>query len=62
MAKKLGFRCDEILFVGDHYENDYLGPRRVGMKAILIDRKKSQRHRIKTIRSLYELLDERYLK
>jgi putative hydrolase of the HAD superfamily len=33
----LGCTAEEVAFVGDSYEADYLGPRSVGMRALLID-------------------------
>jgi putative hydrolase of the HAD superfamily len=31
-------RPDEILFIGDDYENDFKGPKDIGMQALLLDR------------------------
>ncbi|MBN1375608.1 MAG: HAD-IA family hydrolase [Dehalococcoidia bacterium] len=39
--KKAGCSPEEAVFVGDQYEQDILGARGVGMKPVLIDRKKS---------------------
>lgn len=35
--ERLGCRAGDVAFVGDSYEADYLGPRRAGMAAHLID-------------------------
>ena len=36
---KNGWNAAECLFVGDNYEDDVCGPKSVGMKAVLLDRK-----------------------
>ena len=36
-ADRLGVRPEQVAFVGDSYEPDYLGPTQVGMTAFLID-------------------------
>lgn len=35
--RRLGCTPDDVVFVGDSYEADYLGPRSLGMRALLID-------------------------
>lgn len=51
-----GFPPKNILFVGDDLRNDYLGPKRAGMNALLIDREgKITDKSIGTIKSLEEL-------
>jgi putative hydrolase of the HAD superfamily len=54
--KNLGVQPDECLFVGDEPKWDLIGPRAVGIEAILIDRKGDIRHAEgKSIKSLHEL-------
>lgn len=36
--EKTGFNVNEILFIGDDFECDYLGPGKIGIKSILFDR------------------------
>jgi FMN phosphatase YigB (HAD superfamily) len=38
---RAGVQADEAIFVGDQYEQDVIGARGVGMKAILLDRRQS---------------------
>ncbi|MBV4417652.1 HAD family hydrolase [Clostridium tyrobutyricum] len=38
--KTSGFLSSEIIFVGDSFLNDYEGPRRVGIRSILLDKKR----------------------
>ncbi|MGQ9642152.1 MAG: HAD family hydrolase [Candidatus Bathycorpusculaceae bacterium] len=46
-----------MMHIGDKYEEDYLGARSAGMKAVLIDRKNMQKKRCKKISNLTELLN-----
>lgn len=39
---KSGVRIEDIIFIGDDYVNDYITPREIGMRAILLDRE--QKH------------------
>ncbi|WP_221226934.1 HAD family hydrolase [Paenibacillus baekrokdamisoli] len=39
--QRAGCNPEQILFVGDDYENDYLAPRLAGMKSILLDKEKT---------------------
>ncbi|QQG42105.1 MAG: HAD family hydrolase [Candidatus Woesebacteria bacterium] len=49
-------KADEVLYVGDSYENDYLGAKNAGIDSILIDRQK--RFNLKnSIEDLSELID-----
>lgn len=46
------------IFIGDSYENDYLGGKNAGMKAIWLDRKKSPNPAgCESVHSLVELID-----
>lgn len=38
-AKRMGFRCDQILFVGDSWANDVQGPMAAGMTAVWVNAK-----------------------
>ncbi|MFQ6089021.1 MAG: HAD-IA family hydrolase, partial [Candidatus Methanofastidiosia archaeon] len=40
-VKRIGARFESSIHVGDSYKEDYLGAKNVGMKAILLDRKKA---------------------
>lgn len=42
LIKELGVPAEQILFVGDHYRKDYLGPKSVGMHALHIKRTGAQ--------------------
>lgn len=39
-VKTSGFVFDEIVFIGDDFVNDYLGPRRMGINSIFFDKKR----------------------
>lgn len=52
-----GCQPEEVLHIGDSYASDVLGARSVGIRPILLQRKKGPVHRdVTTIRSLSELL------
>lgn len=56
VINKLNCKKEEALYVGDSYENDYLGAKNSGIDSILIDRK--NKFPIKgAIKTLSELLD-----
>jgi len=56
--EKLGVSSDECVFVGDDPRWDIVGPKTIGMEAILIDRRGAVRDsEEKAIRNLYGLLD-----
>jgi len=58
IMQQLGVSADGCLFVGDDPRWDIVGPRGVGMEAILIDRTGSEQDADEnTVRSLTELLD-----
>jgi putative hydrolase of the HAD superfamily len=55
---KLYTKPNEALFIGDAVETDYKGAEKVGIKAILIQRKKEQTQaNLRTIRSLEEIFN-----
>ncbi|MEY8001350.1 HAD family hydrolase [Clostridium sp. Mt-5] len=53
--KMSGFSCDETLFVGDDFINDYAGPRRIGLASIFLDKKKSAVNGCKKVNEFAEL-------
>jgi putative hydrolase of the HAD superfamily len=61
VLEALECRADEVLFVGDDLTNDIVGPRSVGMPAVLLDRGQApdgcQTDDVLRIRSLTELID-----
>jgi putative hydrolase of the HAD superfamily len=57
VIEKAGCKPEEILFVGDDPVNDYEGPQKSGMKAILVDRENTCDKKILKIRDLTALLD-----
>ena len=57
-----GCEPNEILFVGDNYECDYVGPKGMGMKAVLLDRENVHvgvNERVRTVAELATLIDGR---
>ena len=57
IIQDLNVKPENIIHVGDNYEQDYLIPSQLGIKCFLIDRfGKLNNFRVKTIRSLNELL------
>lgn len=46
---------DQIIFVGDDYENDYLAPRRMGMKSLWLDKEGTARAGTDRVIDFYEL-------
>ena len=55
--KKLDVKPYEALFIGNQIEEDYNGPRNVGMEALLIDRENKTEENVDKIRSLEEILE-----
>lgn len=57
--KTMGVKAEDTFFVGDSYEDDYLGAKRVNMKAYLIDTKMKYMslgdERLDTLFDLYKL-------
>jgi FMN phosphatase YigB (HAD superfamily) len=45
-----------ITFIGDNYECDYVKPKELGLKTILLDRKNKYKTAENRINSFYELL------
>lgn len=60
IIKKLKIKKNEIVHVGDTYEDDYIVPRKAGIKAILIDRKKKYEGKfiINNLKKLENLINE----
>lgn len=59
-VKKLNLKPNEILFIGNDYEKDYLGAKNAGLNALLIDRKNEHKEIKERITSFKQL--ENYLK
>ena len=58
-CKRMGLDPSLVLCVGDDVENDAIGPRKVGLSAVLVDRKDSlpgERHRLQRLDELLEIL------
>jgi HAD superfamily hydrolase (TIGR01549 family) len=56
--ERAGVKAGEAIFVGDQYEQDVLGARGVGMKAVLIDRrKKGKPYDCPVIHNLTRIID-----
>ena len=43
--------------IGDNYEKDFLGPKRIGMDSIYFNREKSNTNDINSIKSLKKIKD-----
>ncbi|MCL5679778.1 MAG: HAD family hydrolase [Candidatus Marsarchaeota archaeon] len=54
--------ADEILFVGDDLINDYEGPRKSGMKAVLVDRNNEFGNDIAKISDLKPFMSDSFIK
>jgi HAD superfamily hydrolase (TIGR01549 family) len=57
---RANMEANEVLFVGDSYISDYEGPRKVGIKAVLLDRSGQNKKNIEKIGKLTDVLE--YLK
>ncbi|MDO8740694.1 MAG: HAD family hydrolase [Candidatus Woesearchaeota archaeon] len=59
IIKKLKIKKNEIVHIGDDYEDDYITPRKAGIKAILIDRKNRHKGKfiINTLKKLENLIN-----
>ena len=55
--KKLGVKPNEAIFVGDSLEDDYFGAKKVGMKAVLIQREGKPVAGVESITNLKEIFD-----
>ncbi|KKD07865.1 HAD family hydrolase [Streptomyces sp. WM6386] len=59
--RQLGVPAHDVWFIGDSYEADYVGPRRMGMEALLIDPQDTAsvppHHRLDTVFDLPDRLD-----
>ncbi|KAJ1903886.1 Haloacid dehalogenase-like hydrolase domain-containing protein 3 [Tieghemiomyces parasiticus] len=62
-ALRLGHvnRPEEALHVGDHYENDFIGPRKLSMHSLLLDRTRTDVQgdpdSINDLRQIFDYLD-----
>lgn len=57
VVESAGYRPDEVLLVGDDYENDYLGARAAGLRAVLLDPTERLRDVREHVSCLIGLLD-----
>ncbi|MDX1919785.1 MAG: HAD-IA family hydrolase [Candidatus Caenarcaniphilales bacterium] len=57
VAELVQLKPEEILHIGDSYENDYLGSQRAGMQSILLDRKNVEidRNSVVNVKSLIKV-------
>ncbi len=55
MAAKGGYSYEDVIFVGDNLEKDYIGPKSYGMDAILYDKNNRNHHSIVKMKRLGEL-------
>lgn len=51
------FKPEEVLFIGDDVENDYIGPREFGYDAVLYDKKEEHSKSLVKIKKINELQD-----
>lgn len=60
IIKKLKIKKNEIVYVGDNYEDDCIVPRKAGIKSILIDRKNKHEGKfiINNLKKLENLINE----
>ncbi|MBI1883471.1 MAG: HAD-IA family hydrolase [Chlamydiae bacterium] len=54
--RRSGAESHEVLHIGDSVKDDVLGPNRIGIQSVLIDRSGKRQHPVPTVRSLKELL------
>ncbi|PJB21973.1 MAG: hypothetical protein CO114_02500, partial [Euryarchaeota archaeon CG_4_9_14_3_um_filter_38_12] len=57
LLESLRVSKDEIIHVGDHYEFDYLVPKRIGIKSFYVDRNNTRKGR-DVLRDLNGLIDK----
>jgi putative hydrolase of the HAD superfamily len=55
--EKLGVKPEECLFIGDDVKNDVGGPRKIGMKSFLINRKYHGEDNIQSLKGVLDLID-----
>lgn len=55
-----GCKANEILFVGDDFINDYEGPKKSGMHAVLVDRKGEYKNNVMKIDDLQPLSTDKF--
>lgn len=57
--EEAGLKANEIIFIGDDFKNDYVVPKKIGMKVILLDRNEKYlfvKDRVKDFYQLCEML------
>lgn len=55
MCRSLNVKPADLIHVGDHYEVDYLVPRKMGIEAYLLDRENQRKKEFGTVNNLEEL-------
>ncbi|MFQ5835973.1 MAG: HAD family hydrolase [bacterium] len=55
MCRSLNVKPAELIHVGDHYEVDYLVPRKIGIEAYFLDRENQRKKEFGTVNNLEEL-------
>lgn len=61
ILRENGLKAEEVMFVGDSVSDDIIGPKALGIKTVLVDRKKTmgdrgQDYTVSDLRQLYEIL------
>ena len=56
ILKTLKIKPEEMLHIGNHFDFDYIAPRKIGIKAVLIDRSGKNKKAIKELNEIYEFL------
>ncbi len=54
MCRSLNVKPADLIHVGDHYEVDYLVPRKIGIEAYLLDRENQRKKDLGTVNNLEE--------
>jgi putative hydrolase of the HAD superfamily len=54
-VQKAGVKMENIIFIGDDYINDYLGPKNFGLKAVLLDRYNKYPQLTERVQDFYSL-------
>ena len=59
MLRELGVTEEEVVMVGDSVQSDIISAKRIGMKAVLIDRKNTRDYhpKIKNLNELEKVLE-----
>lgn len=61
ILRENGLKAEEVMFVGDSVSDDIIGPKALGIKAVLVDRKntmgdRGQDYTVSDLRQLHEIL------